>query len=162
MADFITTTQVRKKGAVWWALYRYFPNLGNDRIGPSSINKRQNGLMVDTGIRHDLGEFRVALEPLGQQKYTLRVFDDTPMGSRIPSAIQLSQSLLGTSVPLPDPEVLGAHFAIAAIMSQSGIGPRMDETLGDINGMIEFPGEVEPNGTTDLGHLIIRKLLLDV
>lgn len=56
-------------------------------------------------------------------------------------------------MPLPRPEFLGAHFAVASILYVSGLGERMNALLDP-----EFWGgaqvTAEPNGSTDLAGLV--------
>ncbi|KAK3359158.1 hypothetical protein B0T25DRAFT_564196 [Lasiosphaeria hispida] len=58
--------EVRKKATIWWALYRYFPIIGPDTIGASTINKRENAIILHSAIHGNFGKFGIAFEPLNQ------------------------------------------------------------------------------------------------
>jgi hypothetical protein len=128
----------------------------------STINKRENGLMVSSQVCQLLATFRIALEPSAHAPHRLsfRAFEPTQVTPK--ENIELIHHPLGTSVPLPSPVILYTHSVVAAITKQSGIGAKMDAAISSMGRILGSTGEMEPDGSTDIGDLIAIKLLLDV
>lgn len=61
------------------------------------------------------------------------------------------------STPLPSPEYLDIHLRISRILQVSGVGRKIDQALA-----APEPYGVDPNGSTELGEVIARKLLIDI
>ncbi|SPO05172.1 related to Endo-1,4-beta-xylanase C [Cephalotrichum gorgonifer] len=51
-----------KAATIWWALYRYFPDL-EGLLDSGSINKPENAMTLDTSIHGAFDEFYLGLEP---------------------------------------------------------------------------------------------------
>lgn len=63
-----------------------------------------------------------------------------------------------SSVPLPSPVLIRAHYIIAKILNVSGIGEMIDRLLSES----EFDSHVKSNGSTDLASIICQRLLMSV
>ncbi|KAI5868537.1 hypothetical protein GGS23DRAFT_35486 [Durotheca rogersii] len=63
--DEQSAQETENKATIWWALYRYFPDL-KGLIGPESINQHQNALTMYMPHHFEFGQFNLAfrwLEP---------------------------------------------------------------------------------------------------
>lgn len=60
----LSLNQTENKSTIWWALYRYFPDL-KDLIDPSTINQPGNAITMTNALHEEFGAFNLALEPLG-------------------------------------------------------------------------------------------------
>ena len=72
----------------------------------------------------------------------------------LPSMITITSS--DSSIPLPDDDYLVVHCRVAEILEVSGLWRKFDDALED--GRWD-PENVDPNGFTDLGSIISRKML---
>ncbi|KAK1973642.1 hypothetical protein LZ30DRAFT_732563 [Colletotrichum cereale] len=63
------------------------------------------------------------------------------------------------SFPLPDPEFFWVHHQIAQILEVSGIGAKME---AEVEASRRDPANLHPDGSTDLGAILSRKMLMDV
>ncbi|SPO04555.1 uncharacterized protein DNG_07240 [Cephalotrichum gorgonifer] len=100
---------------IWEALYRYFPQL-EGKVVPGSINSPKNAMTMSSDHHKCFGSFQIALEPENKQgEYRLKYFIPET-GVRPKERI----SLPGTEeIKPPDPDILGGHYAIATIRSDS-------------------------------------------
>ena len=64
-------------------------------------------------------------------------------------------------VPLPDPEFLRVHFAVASILHVSGIGRRLEAFL-DPEFWVEVQGTAKADGSTDLAAFVERRMLIGI
>ncbi|WDK11428.1 hypothetical protein CGRA01v4_02707 [Colletotrichum graminicola] len=63
------------------------------------------------------------------------------------------------SFSLPDPEFFSVHYQITQILEVSGIGAKME---AEIEASERDPANLNPDGSTDLGAIISRKMLMNV
>jgi hypothetical protein len=63
-----------------------------------------------------------------------------------------------SSVPLPSPILLRAHYAIAKILQVSGVGDKIDILIYESG----FDRNIEPDGSSDIMSIIGRRLLMQV
>ena len=63
------------------------------------------------------------------------------------------------SIPLPDKEFFKVHHRIAQILQVSGVGREIDD---EVEKAEEGPRNLDPNGSTDVGLLISRRMLMDI
>ncbi|KAK0710148.1 hypothetical protein B0T26DRAFT_724201 [Lasiosphaeria miniovina] len=142
------------KAMIWWALYRYFPDL-KGQIGPESINQCQNAITMWTALHEEFGCFNLALEPLGNDRYQVHWL--ICEGISIPPIITFTSN--DPSVPLPDPKYLWCHFRVAEILEVSGIGQKITDTM---DSEAWDPENIDPNGSTDIGSILSRKMLTGI
>lgn len=95
--------------------------------------------------------------PVQPNKYATKRFMPIPSSINIPDVVNLQSC--DPSVPLPDPDYLSTHCRIAEILEASGLGWKIEQSLDMAGGQC---GVVDPNGSTDLGSIISRRLLLDI
>lgn len=62
-------------------------------------------------------------------------------------------------VPLPDPELLRVHFAVASILHVSGLGARLNAFL-DSEFWEGVHGSAKADSSTDLAALVERRMLI--
>ncbi|KAK3940786.1 hypothetical protein QBC46DRAFT_312764 [Diplogelasinospora grovesii] len=147
--------ETENKATIWWALYRYFPDL-KDLIGPDSINQRQNALTMLGDLHREFGDFNLALEPLGNNRYRV-CWMTSPGNYGVPEIITLTSNDL--SIPLPDPKYLWVHFRIAEVLEVSGVGKTIADALEK---EAWDPENIEPNGSSDIGSILSRKMLTGI
>lgn len=63
------------------------------------------------------------------------------------------------NIPLPEPEFFNVHHRIAKILDASGIGARIEAEIEDSQ---MDPENLRPDGSTDLGSILRRKMLINV
>ncbi|OAA55875.1 hypothetical protein SPI_08082 [Niveomyces insectorum RCEF 264] len=134
----------KNKATIWWALHRYFPEL-KDRIGPESINQHENALTMATQLHVALGSFDLAFEPLGDEE------------DGVPEVVTLASG--DPTVPLPDPEYFRVHLRISEILDASGIREKINDAWEKEGWDPENP---EPDGSTDVGTIFSRKMLMNI
>jgi hypothetical protein len=77
---------------------------------------------------------------------------------KVPAEVMFHQS--DGSVPMPDPDFLRVHFQVSKILQVSGIGRRLDNAL--LENKYNTIYDIDPHGSTDLGQIIISKMLMDI
>ncbi|KAL7627193.1 hypothetical protein AAE478_003969 [Parahypoxylon ruwenzoriense] len=152
--DEQSAQETQNKATIWWALYRYFPDL-KDLIGPGSINQRQNALMMYIALHAEFGNFNLAFEPLGNNRY--RACWLTYRGHGVPDVITLASN--DPSVPLPNPKYFWVHFRIAEILDASGIREKIEDAWEKEAWDSE---NIEPSGSIDIGSILSRKMLMGI
>jgi hypothetical protein len=63
-----------------------------------------------------------------------------------------------SSIPLPSPVLLRAHYIIAKILNVSDIGNRIDRLVYEP----EYDSQIKLDGSTDLMSILSRRLLMPV
>lgn len=71
------------------------------------------------------------------------------------SRIQLEQN--DATVPMPDPEYLKLHYIISQILDVSGLGDEIEKLMGKPD---TDDDPIAWDGSTDLGSIICRKMLI--
>ncbi|KAK0730226.1 hypothetical protein B0H67DRAFT_477314 [Lasiosphaeris hirsuta] len=89
--------EVRKKATIWWALYRYFPIIGSDTIGASTINKCENAIILFSAIHGDFGKF-------GSHSNRSARYIKSEITAFIPPAVTFRQ--YNPTIPMPNPNLL--------------------------------------------------------
>jgi hypothetical protein len=79
----------------------------------------------------------------------------------VPTTVIFEQS--DPSVPMPDPDFLRVHYQIAKILDVSGIQLKIDSAVyADREWMENNPNNIAGDGSTDLEHVLSRKLLMNI
>ncbi|KAI2626518.1 hypothetical protein GGR54DRAFT_637090 [Hypoxylon sp. NC1633] len=149
--------ETENKATIWWALYRYFPDL-KDLIGPSSISQCQNVLTLITPLHEEFGNFNLGLEPLGDNQYRVCWMKYVSFYDTLAPKIVTLKSR-DPSVQLPNPAYIWVHYRIAEILDVSGIGKKIEDTWKEC---IWDPDNIEPYGSTDIGSVLSRKMLTSI
>lgn len=76
-------------------------------------------------------------------------------GSRLPDIITLTSN--GTDVPPPNDKFLFLHFRIAEILAVSGVGEKIEAALNESCLDVD---SIRPDGSTDIGSILSRKMLM--
>lgn len=63
------------------------------------------------------------------------------------------------SVPLPNPKYFWVHFRVAEILEISGIGEKITDAMENEDW---DPENIEPSGSTDIGSILSRKMLMGI
>ncbi|KAK1724678.1 uncharacterized protein BDZ83DRAFT_622198 [Colletotrichum acutatum] len=82
------------------------------------------------------------------------MLNQPPQGHREVMALISSDD----SIPLPEPDFFNVHHRIANILDARGIGARIE---AKIEASQSDPENLSPDGTTDLGSILRRKMLMD-
>jgi len=75
----------------------------------------------------------------------------------IPNQIALTSK--DPSVPLPNPGFLWVHFRVAEILEVSGLGRAIIDAVEQ--GTWD-PENLDPGGSSDIGSILSRKMLIDI
>ncbi len=62
-------------------------------------------------------------------------------------------------MPLPDPTYLWVHYRIAEILEVSGIGRKIEDAWEQETW---DPENIDPNGSTEIGSIMARKMLMGI
>ncbi|KAK4044860.1 hypothetical protein C8A01DRAFT_42469 [Parachaetomium inaequale] len=158
--DENSLTEVSNKAWIWFALYRYFPFI-QGKISADTINKPENAITLEVGVHDSFGNYSLAFEPLDTaHQYRPHTFVQgfTLVGTEnAPDHITFRQH--NPSVPMPDPDFLRLHFQVAKILDVSDIGLKIE---AEWHKRAKMPSEMSPDGSTDLGHAIRVKMLMDI
>ena len=65
--------------------------------------------------------------------------------------VKFGQGNSATAIPLPDPRLCNLHLAVARVFTASGFAEVVD---------LIFRGGSEGDGTADLGHDLLHKLMM--
>ncbi|KAK1967176.1 hypothetical protein LY78DRAFT_576915 [Colletotrichum sublineola] len=155
----------REKDAVamvWHGLYRYFPQIKN-KIDSGSLNQHENLITFATTTHARFDNHRLAFEPVTNQpnKYRIRILDIYPPSFQPPPGHRDLMILRSSdnNFPLPDPDYFRVHYTIAKILDVSGIG---EEIEAEISASRLDPENLNPDGSTDLGAILCRKMLMNI
>ncbi|CCF34950.1 hypothetical protein CH063_06849, partial [Colletotrichum higginsianum] len=154
--------QKEASDVLWFALYRYFPGL-KGKFDPETLNQYQNLVTFAIGVHATFDGYFIAFDPLPQQmhRYEIKWFTPWPIGGATPPQGHQDVMTLSSKdprYPLPDPEFFRAHCQVSAILEASGIGHLIDAELGAAE---EDPENLDPNGSTDVGSILRRRMLMD-
>ncbi|KAH0420174.1 hypothetical protein CcaCcLH18_14149 [Colletotrichum camelliae] len=164
LGKFNDANQMEREAAAnfWYALYRYFPGL-KGKIGPDSLNQHQNLITFQTGAREDYNNLLLAFNPVDDKinKYEVKNLQGHPFAVKPPPGHREVMTLVSFDdrYPLPEPEFFRADYQIASILDASGIGAKIRR---EIYASDRDPENLNPDGSTDLGSIIKRKMLLKV
>ncbi|KAK1993106.1 hypothetical protein LX36DRAFT_693887 [Colletotrichum falcatum] len=180
------TTEWEKEAvaSIWYALYRYFPGLKN-KIGPESLNQYQNLITLELGVYDLYKGHMLAFNPLYGRVSDLRSQDiphhfdlyltsasqpnmyaikhlwmyrprvQPPRGHREVMTLVSSDN----HFPLAEPEFFRVHYQIAKILQLTGIRQRFH---AELNAFKYDPGHLSPDGSTDVGAILHRRLLVNI
>ncbi len=172
------TKQTQNKQTIWWAFYRYFPDLKGS-IAADTINQHHNAMTMFLYLHVEFGNNNLAFEHLSnvsilykgthihlnrmaqlimqgiQNRYRSH-FYKYPL-NEVPEVVDLTSK--DPSIPLPNSIFLNVHFRITEILSVSGIGQRAKDVMEKGTWDSE---NIDPSGSTDLGSILCRKMLMDI
>jgi hypothetical protein len=135
-----------------------------------------NAMTLSVSMHRSFEKFRLALEPMvsrdiqtfivGKLLLTCNWFQDDDdyykvhvfetVGSvKLPEYITLTSK--EKDVALPNRDIIRAHFSIAKILQVSGIGLKIDQYWERW-----VPSYAATDGSTDLGMMLSRKLLIGI
>ncbi|OJJ45716.1 hypothetical protein ASPZODRAFT_133580 [Penicilliopsis zonata CBS 506.65] len=154
LANFKDDAERHFIASVWTTMYRYFPSVRSRlNFHYEDINNTANVMMLERGIHHNFGKFRLALEPTGHpNQYKILTFPHLAY----PARMLLPPSGLVTLVAhdgrdeLPSPILLGLHAAIAKILHATGRGETIERLLQDYDDI----AVLARNGSTNLNDLL--------
>ncbi|PNP50510.1 hypothetical protein THARTR1_08892 [Trichoderma harzianum] len=151
--------EVEVKAQIWWAIYRYFPFV-KGKINSGNINTPANAITLWTETHHEFGIFHIAFEPKNEvNQYRVHNFTPTTLLTRfLPRSITLTQS--DSATVMPDPDFLRLHYQVAMILRVSGIREKFEEIMRE-NEYNSLYG-IQPDGSTNLGHIVTRIMLMDL
>ncbi|KAK2012833.1 hypothetical protein LZ32DRAFT_628617 [Colletotrichum eremochloae] len=147
---------------VWYALYRYFPGLVG-KIASDSLNQHRNLITLSISINYVFEGHRLAFDPIFNQPmaYTIhRLWKYRPLAEPprdhedIMTLVSSNNSFL-----LPEPEFFKTHYQITKILHISGIKEKINS---EIRASKSDPEDINPDGSTDLGAILHRKMLLNI
>ncbi|KAI3543660.1 hypothetical protein CABS01_01720 [Colletotrichum abscissum] len=147
---------------VWYALYRYFPEL-EGKIGPDNLNQYENLITFESTVHELYDSHRLAFDPIQNRpnEYRIVVLSRSPLLNKPPQGHREIMTLISSdnSIPLPEPEFFKVHHRIAKILDVSGIGARIEAEIEDSQ---SDPENLSPDGSTDLESILFRKMLINV
>ncbi|KAI3534466.1 hypothetical protein CSPX01_12083 [Colletotrichum filicis] len=147
---------------VWYALYRYFPEL-EGKIGPDTLNQLENLITFDMSVHYDYDHHWTAFDPIPGRPNTYKIHQMSgwPVRYQPPEGHREVMTLVSSdnSIPLPKPEFFNVHYRIAKILYVSGIGARIEAEIEDSQ---SDPVNLSPDGSTDLESILCRKMLINV
>ncbi|KAK2018325.1 hypothetical protein LZ32DRAFT_634838 [Colletotrichum eremochloae] len=135
--------------SIWYALYRYFPEL-ESKIGPGSLNQHANLITFEHNVHRNFDNHKLAFYPRQSQFVKYPLEPDRDIMTLVASS---------NSFPLPNPDFFWVHHQIAQILEVSGIGAKIE---AEIKASQRDPANPNPDGSTDLGAILSRKMLMDV
>ncbi|KAK2031339.1 hypothetical protein LX32DRAFT_681176 [Colletotrichum zoysiae] len=147
-------------GSIWYALYRYFPEL-KDKIGPDTLNQHKNLITFAIDVHLEFDRHRLAFLPRQGRPHTYAVKQLNKFPLPAPPGHEDVMTLVSSNdaFPLPDPDYLWVHYQITQILAVSGIGAKIE---AEIKASQEDPTTPNPDGSTDLGAIVCRKMLIDI
>ncbi|KAK1654590.1 hypothetical protein BDP81DRAFT_457409 [Colletotrichum phormii] len=145
---------------IWSALYWYFPEL-NGKIGPNSLDQYQNLITFDLTVHKAYNSHDLAFKPLPGQpnKYEIDNMSGWSLTPLRDNQDVMSLVSSDDDIPLPEPEFFMVHRRVAKVLKISGIRARIE---AEIKASSLDPEELNPDGSTDVGSILRRKMLLDV
>ncbi|KXH44485.1 hypothetical protein CSIM01_08771 [Colletotrichum simmondsii] len=109
---------------VWYALYRYFPEL-EGKIGPESLNQYENLITFESTVHENYDSHRLAFDPIQDRpnKYRIVELSGWPLLNQPPQGHREVMTLISSdnSIPLPEPEFFKVHHRIAKILETLNI-----------------------------------------
>ncbi|KAK1501408.1 hypothetical protein CTAM01_06133 [Colletotrichum tamarilloi] len=113
--------QIRTKAKIWWALWRYFPDL-KGKIGPDTVNQTGNAFTMFGEVHNDFGGFDFGFEQQygSTTKYNIRWFcgwnPAYSMFKNYPESVEFTST--DPRVALPDPVFLDVHCRVGEILNE--------------------------------------------
>ncbi|KAK1490251.1 hypothetical protein CCUS01_14520 [Colletotrichum cuscutae] len=113
--------QIRTKAKIWWALWRYFPDL-KGKIGPDTVNQTGNAFTMFDEVHNDFGGFDFGFEQQygSTTKYNIRWFcgwnPAYSMFKNYPESVEFTST--DPRVALPDPVFLDVHCRVGEILNE--------------------------------------------
>lgn len=154
LAKWDSSIERDRKICVWDNMLRYFPSL-TTRLNfyYQQINDLENVMMLHIVLHLSFGSFNLALEETATlNEYRIKTFRGFRTGAH--SLLPASGTVVFTAhdgrFPLPSPELLKLHCAVANILHASGMAEQIDKLLDDNDAI----GGFAPNGSTDLAALL--------
>ncbi|KZL85526.1 hypothetical protein CI238_04621 [Colletotrichum incanum] len=164
LKKFDNTSQREREAvaSIWYALYRYFPGL-EGKIGPESLNQHQNCITFESTVHDNYDSHLLAFNPLSGRpnRYEIKYIQGWPLVVRPPQGHQEVMTLASSdhNFPLPEPESFRVHYQIANILHVSGIRAEIE---AETEASWSDPENLNPDGSTDLGSILHRKMLMNV
>ncbi|KAJ5690435.1 hypothetical protein N7462_004827 [Penicillium macrosclerotiorum] len=117
------------------------------------INSEKNGLIIDSQLHTEFGQFRLIFEATGvAHQYRIKTFPDTATGPirNLPKSRLVKFRVHKGSWELPDPKLLEIHARIGNFLHMSGQAEIIDKVLKDF----EDCGGLAPSGSTNIEDLL--------
>jgi len=138
--------------ATWDAIYRMFPDLRSRiNFGANDINDTRNVMTMDRDLHANFGEFHFCfLATERPNRYRIKRYRVTPASAfLLPEYVELTTH--SGSDPLPSPELLRLHAAVAQVLHASGLARFIDDVHEDRD-MIRCLAE---DGSTPISRLLL-------
>ncbi|KAL7936584.1 hypothetical protein V8C35DRAFT_295884 [Trichoderma chlorosporum] len=147
------------KTQIWWAIHRYFPFLAG-KIGANNINIPANAITLWKDAHGEFGAFRLTFEPTNKvNKYRIIDLGVADIVCRfLPAKVIIEQA--DPAVPMPESDFLRFHYQVSMIVQVSGIRERFEEAMRENE--YNFIYGIRLDGSTDLGHILSSRMLMDV
>ncbi|KAK3936961.1 hypothetical protein QBC46DRAFT_268572 [Diplogelasinospora grovesii] len=147
--------EVEAKATIWWALYRYFPAL-RGKIGSSTINQEGNALTMVTVAHEYFGLFAFSIQPTDVKNVYQTHTYESYYEEELPKFLTFISH--DQSVPAPDGDFLNTHYVIGKILHVIGLINKFPRIRGSPDDNII---NLRQDGSTDLGKILSRRLLMD-
>ncbi|KKA21462.1 hypothetical protein T310_4497 [Rasamsonia emersonii CBS 393.64] len=142
----------------WATLHILFPEIEDANFGPDNINDPTNAMSLVATLHTEFGKFNFALEPTDKENtYVIRTYPDFQLGliRDLPLPDEKNERLVRfkqhSDCPLPNPDLLKVHAAIAKILHASGKAEDIERILRDR----EEIRCLAPDGSTDVESLLL-------
>ncbi|KAF6806582.1 hypothetical protein CSOJ01_08731 [Colletotrichum sojae] len=116
---------------IWRTFLRYFPSL-RGKINHDSLYQYKNLVTFDVAVREHFESRTIAFQPsYGRtNQYDLHKF---PADISLPLQWSGRMALVSSDprIPLPDPDFFAAHYQIAKMLEETGIGAQIRESNSD-------------------------------
>ncbi|PGH06116.1 hypothetical protein AJ80_08222 [Polytolypa hystricis UAMH7299] len=148
--------EAENKATIWTCLNRYFPGL-EKVVSSETINSPSNAITLYHTVHNHFGALGVTLEARSQPHVynIVRYTDDDPDLDSLPNG-QITFECHDSSVPMPSTFLLSVHAKIGKILHTSGMATLLDHLIDTS----ELPSQIDPKGSTEIGSMIARRLLL--
>lgn len=138
----------RAKLHIWVTLRRYFPGVPNT-FDHELINETYNGITMIDAIHGYFGQFEIAFQET-ETPNNYRLINHAPRKVAIPLPQHVTFVGHNGQFPLPSPQLLKIHAAIAQILHASGQAWDISKVLGDI----DDTAVLAKDGGTDISALL--------
>ncbi|KAF9508042.1 hypothetical protein BS47DRAFT_1384885 [Hydnum rufescens UP504] len=133
---------------VTWAMLKNFAGIEVAKFAGKEINHPANAFLSVPNVNILFSLFLIYFDPTGiPHQYIVRTFYEYEFTNR--TVIFRDHSGHKGPIPLPDPDLLAVHHALAEVVHASGAAEESDRLW---NEHTEFGG-LEPNGSTDIETL---------
>ncbi|KAN0077866.1 hypothetical protein V8E54_006170 [Elaphomyces granulatus] len=131
-----TSTPPKGPSESWGVLWRCFPALRRIGMNPDHINDPSNALSLLASLHKEFGDFKLAFEATDTPHvYRIKTYRDIASVARflLPAdSIVEFRAAAAEATPLPEPNLLSMHHALAEVLNASGMGETVDRYLRDL------------------------------